>query len=99
MMIEMICLAALLLMMVLHVCLIGAMLVLIGHMVRMLDLQLTASGGGIPTRKPKPRRKSAKERAKDKEQERRMQAEEQRVNTILENIEAYDGTGIGQKEV
>lgn len=40
----------------------------------------------------KARRKAAKERKKSEEERNRMQ-------TLLENIEAYDGTGYGQKDI
>lgn len=36
-----------------------------------------------------------------REHKKRIEAEEEqsRINTILENIDRYDGTGVGQKEV
>lgn len=40
----------------------------------------------------KARRKAAKEREK-------REVEQNRMQTLLENIEAYDGTGFGQKDI
>ena len=39
------------------------------------------------------------ERYKENKVKQEAQKEQDRMNTILENIEAYDGTSFGQKEV
>ena len=37
--------------------------------------------------------------ARDRESKREAAREQERINTILENIEGYDGTPMGQKDV
>lgn len=36
---------------------------------------------------------------REREERRAYQEEQSRINTILENIDSYDGTGLGQKDV
>jgi hypothetical protein len=56
-----------------------------------------AMRGGNNTAKPFP--KPTKVEKVSKEEKEAAEAEKRKLDTIMENIENYDGTGFGQKDV
>ena len=57
--------------------------------------QTVASGKDIEV----PAIKSPLEMVKDHQEKKAYEREQNKINTLLANIDAYDGTSIGQKEV